>query len=177
LIKKADYLANPLKTAERRLTATNRLDMMDRRLLQVAQDEFPLIHRPWASISKKVGITEREALQRLNRLYHKGVIRKIGPALNPGRVGLRASTLIAMKVPRSRIRSVAKLVGKYEEVSHCYQRDHEYNFWFTVAARNEIELEKMLEEIRLGARIAADDVLDLRAVKVFKVNVSFQLVQ
>jgi len=159
-----------------RLTATGRLDMMDRILLQVAQDEFPLTLRPWASLAEKLGIAEREVLERLSRLHHMGVIRKIGPSLSPGRVGLRASTLIAMKVPRNRIRSVAKLVGKYEEVSHCYQRDHEYNFWFTVAARNEVELEKMLEEIRLGSRIAADDVLDLRTAKMFKVDVRFQLV-
>jgi DNA-binding Lrp family transcriptional regulator len=158
------------------LKAKGGLDLMDRRLLQEAQDEFPLTLRPWASMGKKLGITEGEVLQRLNRLHQKGIIRKIGPALNPGRVGLRASTLIAMKVPSNRIRNVAKMVSNYEEISHCYQRDHEYNFWFTVAAHNEAELKKILEEIKLGASIAKDDVLDLRATKMFKVDVRFQLV-
>lgn len=159
-----------------RLKATGKLDLMDRRLLQEAQDEFPLTLRPWASMAKKLGITEREVLERLNRLHRKGIIRKIGPALNPGSVGLRASTLIAMKVPGNRIRNVAKLVSEYEEVSHCYQHDHEYNFWFTVAAHDEVELERILEEIRLRASIAEDDVLDLRATKMLKVDVRFQLV-
>jgi DNA-binding Lrp family transcriptional regulator len=149
---------------------------MDRRLLQEAQDEFPLTLRPWASMAKKLGITEGEVLHRLNRLHQKGIIRKIGPALNPGRVGLRASTLIAMKVPSNRIRNVAKLVSKYEEVSHCYQRDSEYNFWFTIAAHDQVELDKILEEIRLRAGIAKDGVLDLRATRMFKVDVRFQLV-
>jgi DNA-binding Lrp family transcriptional regulator len=159
-----------------RLKATGRLDLMDRRLLQEAQDGFPLTLRPYASIAKKLGVSETEVLERLNRLHQKGIIRKIGPALNPGRVGLRASTLVAMKVPGNRMRKVAKLVSRYEEVSHCYQRDNEYNFWFTVAAHDEVELEKVLEEIRLGASIAEDDVLDLRATKMFKVDVRFQLV-
>ncbi len=127
-------------------------------------------------MAKKLGITEGKVLQRLNRLHQKGIIRKIGPALNPSRVGLRASTLIAMKVPSNRIRNVAKLVSKYEEVSHCYQRDSEYNFWFTITAHDQVELDKILEEIKLRAGIAKDDVLDLRATRMFKVDVRFQLV-
>jgi len=158
------------------LKATGRLDLMDRRLLEKAQDEFPLTLRPWASIAKKLGITEREVLERLSGLYRREIIRKIGPVLDARRVGLRASTLIAMKVPNNRIRKVAKLVSKYQEVSHCYQREHEYNFWFTIAAHDELELEKMLEKIRRGADIAEDDLLNLRPTKIFKIDVRFQLI-
>ena len=164
------------ETVEMILKATGRLDLMDRRLLEKAQDEFPLTLRPWASIAKKLGITEREVLERLSGLYRREIIRKIGPVLDARRVGLRASTLIAMKVPNNRIRKVAKLVSKYQEVSHCYQREHEYNFWFTIAAHDELELEKMLEKIRRGADIAEDDLLNLRPTKIFKIDVRFQLI-
>jgi DNA-binding Lrp family transcriptional regulator len=161
---------------EMRLKTTRQLDAIDRRLLQIAQDEFPLTLRPWLSIADRLGITEEEVLGRLSRLCGAGIVRKVGPALDARRVGLRASTLVAMKVPSNKIRKVAELVGKYEEVSHCYEREHEYNLWFTVAARNEVELEKMLEEIRCGTDIAEDDVLDLRPTRIFKINVRFQLV-
>ena len=148
---------------------------MDRRLLEKAQDEFPLTLRPWASIGNELGITEREVMERLSGLFRKGVIRKIGPALDAKRLGLRASTLIAMKVPENRIQKVANLVSKYREVSHCYEREHEYNFWFTIAARDEIELEQMLQEIRRGADVAKDDMLNLQPTRIFKIDVRFQL--
>ena len=148
---------------------------MDRRLLEKAQDEFPLTLRPWASIGNDLGITEREVMKRLSGLFRKGVIRKIGPALDAKRLGLRASTLIAMKVPENRIQKVANLVSKYREVSHCYEREHEYNFWFTIAARDESELEQMLQEIRHGADVAKDDMLNLQATRIFKIDVRFQL--
>ena len=148
---------------------------MDRRLLEKAQDEFPLTLRPWASIGNDLGITEREVMKRLSGLFRKGAIRKIGPALDAKRLGLRASTLIAMKVPENRIQKVANLVSKYREVSHCYEREHEYNFWFTIAARDEIELEQMLQEIRHAADVAKDDMLNLQATRIFKIDVRFQL--
>jgi DNA-binding Lrp family transcriptional regulator len=100
----------------------------------------------------------------------------MGPALSPERVGLRASTLIAMKVPKTKIRKIAKLVGKCPEVSHCHQREHEYNFWFTVAAHDDVGLEKILANIRRESDIPENDVLDLRPTKIFKIDVRFQLV-
>jgi DNA-binding Lrp family transcriptional regulator len=148
---------------------------MDRRLLEKAQDEFPVIVRPWKSIGNDLGITEEEVMERLSRLSRRGVIRKIGPALDARHVGLRASTLIAMKVPKKRVHNVANMISRYRDVSHCYQREHEYNLWFTIAAHDEPELEKILEEIRRRAGITEDDVLNLPSIRTFKVDVSFQL--
>lgn len=162
-------------TVEMILKATGQIDLMDRTLLEKAQDEFPLTLRPWASIGNELGITEREVMERLSGLFRKGVIRKIGPALDAKRLGLRASTLIAMKVPANRIQKVANLVSKYQEVSHCYEREHEYNFWFTIAARDKSELEQMLQEIRRGADVAKDDMLNLQPTRIFKIDVRFQL--
>jgi DNA-binding Lrp family transcriptional regulator len=157
-----------------RLKATGRLDVTDIRLLEIAQDEFPLTLRPWANIANELEITEEEVLERLSRLCRKGIVRKVGPVLDPRRVGLRASTLIAMRVPENRIRKVAQVVSKHEEVSHCHQREHEYNFWFTVAAHDEIELGKVLEMIKREAQIVEEDMLDLRPTEIFKIDVRFK---
>jgi len=157
------------------LKATVRLDQIDRRLLEKTQDEFPLTDRPWRRIGKDLGLTEREVMERLKRLSRRGVIRKIGPALDARLVGLRASTLIAIKVPEDRIQDVANMISKRREVSHCYERDHEYNLWFTIAARDEPELEKTLEEIICGADVPQSDVLNLPSVRTFKIDVRFQL--
>lgn len=157
------------------MKATGRLDAIDRRLLEKAQDEFPLTPRPWKSIGEDLRLTEREVIERLNRLYRQGVIRKIGPALDAGRIGLRAPTLIAMKVPEDRIQDVANMISKHREISHCYEREHEYNLWFTIAASGEPELKKALEEIRRGADVAERDVLNLPSTRTFKIDVRFKL--
>jgi DNA-binding Lrp family transcriptional regulator len=142
----------------------------------MAQDDFPLTNRPWADIGNRLGITEGEVMKRLSRLSQRGIVRKVGPALDARRLGLRASTLVAMKVPDCRIRKVAKLIGEYEGVSHCYQRENEYTLWSTMVARDEIELNKMLEEIRHRADIVEDNILDLRPTKIFKIDVRFQII-
>lgn len=148
---------------------------MDRKLLEKAQNDFPLAVRPWESMGNDLGITENEVMERLMRLFRRGVIRRIGPAFDASRVGLMASTLIAMKVPENRIENVAKLIRKYGGVSHCYEREHDYNLWFTIAAHDEDELGKALEEIRGGAHIAEQDMLNLPSIRIFKVDVGFQL--
>ena len=156
------------------LKATERLDPIDRRLLEKAQDDFPLIVRPWKNIGNDLGITEKEVIKRLNRLSRRGLIRRIGPALDARRLGM-ASTLIAMKLPEKRIQHVASLIRKCGNVSHCYQREHEYNLWFTIVARDKLELEKMLREIRRRTRVAENDTLNLPATRIFKTDVRFQL--
>ena len=88
---------------------------------------------------------------------------------------MRASTLVAMKVPEDRIQNVANMISKHREVSHCYERGHEYNLWFTIAARDEPELKKALEEIRREADVPKSDVLNLPSVRTFKIDVRFQL--
>jgi len=97
--------------------------------------------------------------------------------LDPRQLGLRASTLIAIRVPQNKIRKIAELVGNYEEVSHFHEREHKYNFWFTLTTNNEVELKRIIKEIKREARIAEDDILDLRPVKIFKIDVRFQLAE
>ena len=157
------------------MKSVTQIDVLDRKLLETAQDNFPLTRRPWASIGKQLGLTESEVIERLRVLYRKGVIRKIGPAIDAKHVGLHASTLIAMRLPRNRIQKVAAVVAQYQGVSHCYARNHQYNLWFTIAGRDEKELGKMLQEIKRKTKVAKDDVLDLRPTRIFKVDVRFQL--
>jgi len=148
---------------------------MDRRLLEIAQSSFPLTVRPWRRIGKELGISEKEVIVRLKRLAKQGFIRKIGPALDAGRTHLRASTLVGMKVREDRIQNVAKMIGEHRGVTHCYQREHEYNLWFTIAARSQPELEKTLEAIRHAANVTKKEMLNLPSIRTFKIDVRFRI--
>jgi len=112
------------------------LDGIDKKLLQLVQDDFPIVERPWHKISNLLNISEDEILLRIKRLSETGVIRKIGAIIDSPKIGLTAATLIAMQVPKSKVEAAAKIINEYDNVSHNYERDHEYNIWFTIAASN-----------------------------------------
>ena len=100
---------------------------------------------------------------------------KIGPILDPPAIGLRAATLVAMRVPRNRVNEVATVINEHHNVVHNYERDHEYNVWFTLAASTSEELAMALDEIKQKTGVMEHDLLDLPTVQRFKVNVRFQL--
>lgn len=150
------------------------LDEIDKQLLQLTQDEFSIMKRPWKELGNRLKITEEEVLLRLKRLCNKGVIRKIGPILNTRKLGLSASTLIAMKVPEEKIEQVASIINEYESVSHNYQREHEYNLWFTIRTSDEKKLRRTIEEIKRRTEIPDANILDLPTLRVFKIDVRFQ---
>ena len=54
------------------------LDTMDRRILDIIQTDFPLESRPYAIIAERLGITEQEALDRVNALRKSRLIRRLG---------------------------------------------------------------------------------------------------
>jgi len=156
------------------LTGPVELDEIDKQLLQLTQDEFSIMKRPWKELGNRLKITEEEVLLRLKRLCNKGVIRKIGPILNTRKLGLSASTLIAMKVPEEKIEQVASIINEYGSVSHNYQREHEYNLWFTVRTSDEKKLRRTIEEIKRRTEIPDANILDLPTLRVFKIDVRFQ---
>lgn len=152
----------------------SKLNEIDKKLLQLAQDEFPITRRPWAALGSKLKITEEEVMSRLKRLHREGIIRKIGPILDARKLGLCASTLIAMKVPEEKLESVVDIINEYKSVSHNYLREHEYNLWFTITTSSKEELKRTVEEIKRRTEIPDTDVLDLPTSRRFKIDVRFQ---
>ena len=151
------------------------LDETDRIILQILQDDFPIVQEPWLEISKRLNISEGEVMLRLKRLIEAGAIVKIGPVFDGSRIGLKAATLVAMRVPKNKVNEVARVINEYDNVSHNYEREDEYNVWFTLAASSNSELAMMLAEIKQKTGMKDLDVLDLPTVRRFKINVHFQL--
>lgn len=150
------------------------LDKIDKELLQYLQDKFPVAKRPWAEIGEKLGIAEEEVLSRSQRLSSDGVIRKLRTILNGQKLGACSSTLMAMRVPADRMKEVVSIVNEYMSVTHNYQREHDYNLWFTITTCGNKNLRSTVEEIKGRTGIPDSDVLDLPTTRVFKVDVRFK---
>jgi len=149
------------------------LDEADKALLQTLQDDFPLTIRPWDALAERLGTTVEDVMVRIGRLKEEGVIRRIGPVLETDKVGLTARTLVLMKVPPGRMEEVAGIVSGFEEVTHNYERDHEYNLWFTLITPSQENLQDALASIIDATGVPEDDVLDLPVTERYKIGVRY----
>ena len=141
------------------------LDWLDRRLLGAYQRDFPVCEKPFAEIASRLRCRANEVLRRLAVLERRGVVSRVGPVFASDRIG--ASTLAAMAVPRARLESVAEWVNRYRAVNRIYEREHELNLWFVLAAPNAGALYETLVDIRHRTGL---DVLDLRLERDYHID-------
>lgn len=97
------------------------------------QGGFPLSPRPFAEAAAELGTDEATLIAALERLLAEGTLTRFGPMFDVERMG-GAFTLCAMRVPQDEVERVAALVNAHPEVAHHYERAHEFNLWFVVAA-------------------------------------------
>lgn len=145
---------------------------LDRRVISTIQGGFPVKARPYAVLAEALDATETEVLASVKRMKAEGVIRRIGAIFDSHRLGYR-STLCAIAVPEARIDEVAALISEYHNVTHNYEREDRYNVWFTLIAPTAARIEAILDEI--AERTGIDDILDLPAIRLFKIKVDFDL--
>jgi len=139
------------------------------------QDNFPLCKRPFAELANRLGLKEKEVVDRTREMKDRGMIRRIGPLLNVRRMRNRVSCLVGMKVPNTRIEEVAKMINKLPEVSHNYEREDEYNLWFTLSTKSKERMDRILDYIR--GKSGLEQILVLPTTKYFKLKVQFDLLE
>jgi siroheme decarboxylase len=146
------------------------LDDIDKDLINITQAEFPLTRQPFADIGVNLGLDEAEVIRRIERLKGSQVIRSISPAFNSRSLGYR-STLVAMSVAEGRLEEAARVVNRHPGVSHNYLRDDGFNMWFTLTVLPGGDIESELQT--LAAKVAPERMLNLPAVRLFKLDVFF----
>lgn len=160
--------ARPVTDAEH--PALTALSPLERAIVNQFQHGFPRVPRPYAAIGEAIGCSESDALAAVRSLAARGVLQRVGAVVRSGSVG--CSTLAAMRVPRERLAEVAAFVSEIPEVNHNYEREHELNLWFVVAAPDETRLRAILDEIAAVTGIA---VLDLRLVEAYHIDLGFHV--
>ena len=148
------------------------MDEIDKKILNILQKEFPLEERPFLIVAEKCGISEDETISRVQKMKDEGIIRRIGAVFDGAKLG-RVSTLCAARVPEEKIDSFVQIVNANKGVTHNYRRNNEYNIWFTVSAETAEELEEFLADVK--EKTGVTDILDMRAVRTFKINATFDL--
>ncbi|NLX01825.1 MAG: Lrp/AsnC family transcriptional regulator [Syntrophomonadaceae bacterium] len=149
----------------------NNLDKLDRQLLNLMQNSFPLTTQPYLDMARKLDISEDEVLTRIQAMKQNGIIRRTGAILDSQKMGFY-STLCACRVEAERIDKVATIINAQKGVTHNYVRDHYYNVWFTLTAPSYDEAREILKDIEQNARIK---ILIMPALKTYKIKVSLNM--
>jgi DNA-binding Lrp family transcriptional regulator len=133
------------------------MDEIDRHIVTNLQGGFPVSARPFADAAEKLGLEEADLIDRLSRLDMDGTLSRFGPLYNAEALG-GGVTLAAMAVPPARFDAVATIVNGFDEVAHNYERDHDLNMWFVVAAEDPERISAVLDEIAAATGL---EVLDM----------------
>jgi DNA-binding Lrp family transcriptional regulator len=145
------------------------MDATDRDILKIIQEDFPLAETPFADVAGRLGLSEDGLISRIAALKRAGIIRRIGAVLDARSVGI-VTMLCAARVDRDRIEEVADAVNCFRQVTHNYERDGDYNLWFTVWAKDDNGLDTTIREIEAKAGIS---VVRLPATKTYKIRAVF----
>jgi len=144
---------------------------LERRLLEIIQQEFPLESRPFKVIGERLGVDENLVIESVLSLKNKGVIREIGPIFNHKKLGYK-TTLIGIAVEAERIDKVARIINEYEEVTHNYERDGEFNLWFTLVGK-EKGLPLLINEIVKA--VSCEKFVELPTIASFKLEFELKI--
>lgn len=153
------------------LAANHIMDDIDKKILDIIQSDYPIAERPYAVVGERVGISEDEALARVQALREAGVIRRMGANFGSRQLGWR-STLCAAKVPEDKLDTFVAEVNRHPGVTHNYLRAHEFNVWFTYIGRDMDEVEAVLAGITAATGVP---VLNLPADRMYKIKVDFAM--
>lgn len=149
---------------------------IDREILQLIQEDFPLNERPFKEIADRLkafpGLDESEIIRRIAALKEKGTIRRIGAVIDGAAVGAM-TTLLGAEVPEELIDAFVDVVNSYSRVTHNYLRDEGRNIWFTLWGRSGEELEKTINEIK--ERTGVTDIISFPSKKTYKIRAVFDI--
>lgn len=126
--------------------ANIRLDDVDAAVINLLQEGFPLVPRPFAVAGQKIGVSEADLIERVRRLRKAGVLTRFGPFFDAAAMG-GAFCLCAMSVPANQFEEVATKVNAHHEVAHNYERAHRLNMWFVLATESAEQIEIIAREI------------------------------
>ena len=149
------------------------MDKIDTEILNVIQWEFPLIVRPFDAIAEQFGITSDEVKSRLTKLKHIGVLRQLSAIFDTRKLGY-TSSLVAMEIESEKLEQVAHQINKHPGVSHNYEREHQFNLWFTLAIPPGTDLKNELN--KFSKLDGIKKVRMLPTLQLFKIGVKLDMV-
>ena len=149
------------------------MDNFDKELLNEIQWTFPLVTRPFDAIAKKFDSTPEIVKEHLNHLKKEGILRQLSAIFDTRKLGY-TSSLVAMEIEHDQLEYVASQINRHPGVSHNYEREHQFNLWFTLAVPPGSDLKKEIDKFNVLKGIKK--VRMLPTLQLFKIGVKLDMV-
>lgn len=148
------------------------MDALDKEILNEIQWSFPLVGEPYKELADRFHITQDEMKKRISQLKSSGVLRQLSAIFDTRRLGYKSS-LVAMAITPDKLDYVANQINRHPGVSHNYERNHEYNLWFTLATPPGSDLKTEVD--KFGKLPGILKIRLLPTIKLFKIGVKLDM--
>jgi siroheme decarboxylase len=150
------------------------MDSTDKEILNRIQREVPLEREPFEAMGRELGIAGDEVIRRIEALKRARVIRQISAIFDTRVLGYESS-LVAARIQTHRLGEGAKAINSHPGVSHNYERNNEFNLWYTVAVPpdSRLGLEGTVDVLHHIS--GAEKTRILPTLKLFKIGVTLDM--
>lgn len=149
---------------------------INKTILEIIQNEIPLIKNPFLELSKKIKISNESLIQKIKILKKNKIIRKICPIYDT-KILKYKSSLIAFKVKEKNILNTINFINSHPGVSHNYKRNNNFNIWFTIAIPPDTNLNIKNTIKIILKKTKPEDYIILPSKKTFKIGVKLNFSQ
>ena len=150
------------------------MDDLDKQILNEIQWTFPLVSQPFHEIAKKFNVTPDVVKERLQNLKKSGILRQLSAIFDTRRLGYKSS-LVAMEIEPDKLEFVANQINRHPGVSHNYERNHQFNLWFTLATPPGSDLKTEVDKFKKIPGILK--IRMLPTIKLFKIGVKLEMIE
>lgn len=132
-------------------------------MMRAAQDDLPVVERPFAALAEKHGVGEEELLEALREWLDAGVVRRYGAIANHRKLGLECNAMVVWQVPPERVTGVGGMFAEDPDVTHCYERPpapgFPYNLYTMIHERTEEDCRRKVEHLAQSAGVTGYEML------------------
>jgi DNA-binding Lrp family transcriptional regulator len=131
-------------------------DVLDRLLLAEIEHGLPLVVRPYRAVAERLGLPEREVLDRLQGLSASGIVKRFGCVVRHRPLGYTSNAMAVWDIPDENVDAVARLFAGNLAVTLCYRRprrlpDWPFNLFCMIHAKARREAYAVVDEMNLLA--------------------------
>ena len=107
----------------------SRDDDLTRALIAAISRGLPLVARPYAVLAEKLGCSEAEVIDGIERLAMRGDLKRFGVVVRHRELGYRANAMVVWDIPDARVAEIGHGIGEFPFVTLCYQRPRRLPDW------------------------------------------------
>lgn len=120
---------------------------IDKKFIREVQHDLPLKHNPFEDVALRLGYTQQDIVDKLESYIRTGQIRRFAAILRPSNAGFTNNILAAWNPLPSVADTLGNYAASHSHVSHCYLRQPQPDWPYTVYTMIHGEGEKICRDI------------------------------